>query len=406
MSNAQSIPCVVSTYNKPGFRPLVTDPSRLKLMQQRLAPDVFLKKTFDESPTSLLSKYKVFAQTTGLPANPEQHLNVMHLAVEPRFLIRQIHSEDYYDVYRAIKTDPQLRARSVELKQLRGVTEGDFEKRVVEAALQKPLGSVLDCRDITLPTNATQDERIRAGKVLKLEAFLSPYPNLDFYEAAVAAEGFMISVIGAGYSSQQPLHISFPGSGALPMTTLLLSMFSSNWTFNLIDIDPEALALSRKLIDRLHDLGLVNKQQFRFICSDAKDLSYVHPNYSGSNPLHIPTHVLFMAALVPIDVKGAIFDSVSHSEGPPAVMVRTARKVSQYLTYDKCPREIIERLTGAGVYSSLTDVMPYPDILRQPEKYGTFVASSPVNVSTVQVFVQSEKADFYKGVLDGFRQSV
>ena len=138
-------------------------------------------------------------------------------------------------------------------------------------------------------------------------------------------------------AKDKPISLTFPGSGSLPLTVDLLSIelgddFPEVRT-NLIDIDPEAIDITRRMLDVKEKLGIQRPGTQRLFTGDAGQFEYrTGPSQSEKE---IETDVLFLAAALPTSVTGAVVRNAgsvdSRARQVPTVMGRSALGLSQKL---------------------------------------------------------------------------
>ncbi len=106
----------------------------------------------------------------------------------------------------------------------------------------------------------------------------------------VAASG-LIDVLNGSNSLEHNVeyldnkHITFAGSGAIPATGILLHL-ETGARINLIDMDEEAITLSRRLIKNLEEIGVVEKGAINIIHGNVKELYYQKNPDQNLDALH------------------------------------------------------------------------------------------------------------------------
>ncbi|CDF77505.1 unnamed protein product [Chondrus crispus] len=145
------------------------------------------------------------------------------------------------------------------------------------------------------------------------------------------------------------LQIAFCGSGPLPLTGILLAVIMDA-DITLIDCDPEAVRVSRKLIQNWEQRHIITPGQIKVICADGGQVRFLGNNCShgtGEMSRKMPSvkcDVFFLAALVPNATKEEIAQNVSAMrEDGPLVVLRTAHGLTARLAYFRNRRHIMTR---------------------------------------------------------------
>jgi len=164
-----------------------------------------------------------------------------------------------------------------------------------------------------------------------------------------------------GYTNLDDKYMTFVGSGALPLTGIMNNIVTG-CKVNLVDFDPEAVDISRKLITYLELLGVIETNAIKIYGADARDVHYGGPRknevdrstfagevlrgaayttidasgntgVSKKDLLYVPTDILYVAGLIPNYVKDAVLLNLEHNQIDPVktMMVRSARGLSAML---------------------------------------------------------------------------
>lgn len=162
--------------------------------------------------------------------------------------------------------------------------------------------------------------------------------------------------------SKGPLHITFPGSGPLPMTAILLHKKLPNCHLNLIDIDHKAIDTSKKLFDRLSKVGYIDKSKFSFYKGDACTFNYTRYTTRNSGKT-IKTDVLFLANLIPPFVKNVIIKKAADNGEDFRILHRTTMNIGTLKNppYAANLKDVSTYAKGLG-FAPKRDTMPakYP----------------------------------------------
>lgn len=228
------------------------------------------------------------------------------------------------EVLKRLHTDPALRQKLETLRQIAGYAEGEMERYYADRINAK-------CEEDGfigkhhLPQAASVSEKMQA-----LKKILHPFPYPDNYEKIIEAETRLMKqpldpayfriedmdeealrngngVIAARIASvkdkaaqlMQTLsgessltrhiasfekkYITFPGSGSLPLSGIMLHI-TTGANINLIDIDPDAVQQSRRLITNLEKLGLVKPGGIKVIEGNITDMRYQKSNLERGHP--------------------------------------------------------------------------------------------------------------------------
>lgn len=143
-------------------------------------------------------------------------------------------------------------------------------------------------------------------------------------------------------STDRDITLAFCGSGPLPFSGILLALYL-RINVILIDIDEEAAMLSNKVIRLWEKLGIIPCGKVKVVCANCGDLKYRTPQSArapaskSSNSIYCD--VVFVAALIPDDVKEQMFERISkEGENSPLVVIRTAHGLTARLAYSVAKR--------------------------------------------------------------------
>lgn len=168
-------------------------------------------------------------------------------------------------------------------------------------------------------------------------------------------------------------HMTFVGSGALPLTGFMNHILTG-CKVNLVDIDEDAVALSRKLVTRLEALGVLEKDAVKVYAAPASGVHYGGADAGGGyghkagetmpdGKIHVPTDVIYIAGLIPNEAKAALMADLETNKSEPVrtMMVRSARGLSRLL-YEPVNNAAFEENTRYHASGSLIPerhVLPY-----------------------------------------------
>ncbi len=156
-------------------------------------------------------------------------------------------------------------------------------------------------------------------------------------------------------------YMTFVGSGALPLTGFV-NQIVTGCKVNLIDVDPEAVELSQKLRTHLEFLGVLDKDTVSVYIEHGNQVHYGGPRDDADRVTHrgqrfisnkphyryvgdklterekedvkyIPTDILYIASLIPNDIKKSIIRNLEENklDPVPVAVVRSARGLSSML---------------------------------------------------------------------------
>ena len=165
-----------------------------------------------------------------------------------------------------------------------------------------------------------------------------PFHKFDRYKIMMQqGEAPVARSLLADADKNSPKSLSFPGSGSLPLTVDLLSIELSDdypqVKTNLIDIDPEAVEISHRMLKVKEELGIQPPGSQRIYQGDASAFQY--RTGEARSDKEIPTDILFLAAALPTEVTAGVVKRATAPEEPErqvqAVMGRSAEGLSQKL---------------------------------------------------------------------------
>lgn len=188
----------------------------------------------------------------------------------------------------------------------------------------------------------------------------SPFPYVDNYLTMVEKESEIIrkalpSIEGreSGKLANIP-HVVFCGSGPLPLTGIFLITYM-RCRVTLVDNDEQAVKLSTQLIRNWEKRGIIPTGRISVILADCADLTFLPPSHDpeqfssqersegyqngihtnpSTSPAIISCDVLFVAALIPNDVKDVVVKSASLLKShAPLVVVRSAHGLTARTAY-------------------------------------------------------------------------
>ncbi|GAB0492256.1 hypothetical protein MMPV_003517 [Pyropia vietnamensis] len=203
--------------------------------------------------------------------------------------------------------------------------------------------------------------------VSALAAAARPFPYVDHYVRLVAAEAASLSAVvshrrrGPQDDGRSGLRLAFCGSGPLPLTGCLLAAADAAASVTLIDVDPQAVAVSKRLLDQWVAAGGLRPGVVTVLHADATQMTFsaVSPGTStaaGSTSsagvaLTIAADVVFVAALLPTAAKTAIATRLAATAAAmppgtpsPIMAVRTAHGLTADLTYEASERATLSAL--------------------------------------------------------------
>jgi hypothetical protein len=191
-----------------------------------------------------------------------------------------------------------------------------------------------------------------------------------------------------GVEDLKEKYMTFVGSGALPLTGFVNHIISG-CKVNLIDSDPEAVELSRKLRNHLELLGVLKREAVSIYIEDGNQVHYGGPRKNEAERLkhrgqnfklghshytfadgefqsrdnedvrYIPTDILYIASLIPTNVKKSIMKNLeeNHKDSVPVCIVRSARGLSSML-YEPIHEAGKDIVGGSAHYHTYGSIIP------------------------------------------------
>lgn len=280
-----------------------------------------------------------------------------------------------------------LAARAADVRGVAQRAEGELERAYAQIILSRLSaaagGAVVAPRDDPGVPREGWPGGSPPPAVVALAAAARPFPYVDHYVRLVAAEAAALSAVvtvrggqrGGGGGSPPGLRLAFCGSGPLPLTGCLLAAAGAAASVTLIDIDPSAVAASKRLLGVWTALGALRGGSVTVLCADATRVAFsVDTDAAAAAPppdavAHVAADVVFVAALLPTAAKTAIATrmAAAAAAGPPAaaapvMAVRTAHGLTADLTYEASGRETLSRLLPfVGVVVPRTHEAPVGD---------------------------------------------
>lgn len=154
-------------------------------------------------------------------------------------------------------------------------TFGDIYESIIKAELElmrKPLDpAFFRIKDIKRP-KATQHKIQEAVASVNQEASKLMH--------TLTGNGTLVKNI----DSLEGKYFTFLGGGSLPVSGILLHIHTGA-KINLIDLDPEAITLSRRLIENLEKLGIIESGAIQVYFGDAKEMRYQKPLTKNADEL-------------------------------------------------------------------------------------------------------------------------
>lgn len=241
-----------------------------------------------------------------------------------------------------------LAARAADVRGVAQRAEGELERAYAQIILSRLSaaagGAVVAPRDDPGVPREGWPGGSPPPAVVALAAAARPFPYVDHYVRLVAAEA-----------------AALPAGAAASVT--------------LIDIDPSAVAASKRLLGVWTALGALRGGSVTVLCADATRVAFsVDTDAAAAAPspdavAHVAADVVFVAALLPTAAKTAIATrmAAAAAAGPPAaaapvMAVRTAHGLTADLTYEASGRETLSRLLPfVGVVVPRTHEAPVGD---------------------------------------------
>lgn len=250
----------------------------------------------------------------------DENLKALVSIICTRFKDKEITSDSgahHYSVVQGLMQrleHPSLKEKRQTLCQIAGFAEGEMEKHFNQC-INRKIEQPDFIQHNALSTNATPEEKMQAfidvmapfpypenyKKIVEAELGLMQRPldprffrtedvdaesvvdegnlaQIQFKRVQSAASSLMNAIGTHGSLSRniEPFSnkvITFPGSGGLPLTGIMLHIYTGA-RINLIDIDSGAVSQSRRLIANLENLGIVSEGCLQVIEGDVVDMRY------------------------------------------------------------------------------------------------------------------------------------
>lgn len=263
--------------------------------------------------------------------------------------------------------DGVLSARAADVRGVAQRAEGELERAYAGIILNRLLsaagGAVAPQDDGGVPREGWPGGSPPPA-VVALAAAARPFPYVDHYVRLVAAEAAALSaVVPVGRQGRADggatlgLRLAFCGSGPLPLTGCLLAAAGAAASVTLIDIDPSAVAASKRLLDVWTSLGALRAGSVTVLCADATRVAFAVDPATMAGPAppdtvaFVAADVVFVAALLPTAAKTAIATRMATAAAAgtpdaaaPVMAVRTAHGLTADLTYEASGRATLSRL--------------------------------------------------------------
>jgi hypothetical protein len=192
-------------------------------------------------------------------------------------------------------------------------------------------------------------------KISMLEALFSPpdrdkFPYIDNYTKMIQqSEYFILSQILSRTGATESPTLSFLGSGPMDLSSVIMivcdhSLGNGKLKVVSIDRDTEAVEVSQKLTSIMEKLEIFSAGRKKVIHGDAANLNFTKSNYGCTENNNCPSDVLFIAAMIPEEIRNSILKKVQeNSENPiSGVMMRDAHGLVASLLYPKVNTQILK----------------------------------------------------------------
>lgn len=186
----------------------------------------------------------------------------------------------------------------------------------------------------------------RMSKVERIRTAAYPFPYVENYVTMVDKESRVLRrlirerrtmkrVESEGEKKGEDddeIWVAFCGSGALPLTGIMLTAFE-NVRVTLIDVDAEAVAVSRALIAKWEREGVIERGRIKVMHADAGEVVF-DGRRGRRREGAVRVDVVFIAALIENGVKEQMVQAVGRGGGAaPLVVVRTAHGLTARVAY-------------------------------------------------------------------------
>lgn len=226
---------------------------------------------------------------------------------------------------------------------------------------------LLETKPVLMDKHRSRVERVREASY--------PFPYVENYVTMVDKESQVLRRLVCerkGMGSPRAVHVqsvenrmeetcddemwvAFCGSGALPLTGIVMTAFA-NVRVTLIDVDEEAVSVSRALIKKWESEDVIERGRINVIHGDAADM--VFDGRWGRSRGGMRVDVVFIAALIENEVKERMFRALaSRKYEAPLVVLRTAHGLTARLAYfESCRERLCEYMRMIAVVVPRTHV--------------------------------------------------
>lgn len=239
-----------------------------------------------------------------------------------------------------IDNDSQLLQRAATIRDMAERAEGRLELFYVQKMVDETIAQLSDLtNDTNIKPTATA-----ATYVQRIADASQQFPYINNYLTMVDQEARIIQQY-----KPHPKHIVFCGSGPLPFTGLLLAAHTMASHFTFVDYNLDAVIWSRKLINKWEQQNIIPKGRISVVHLDASLLQFqLQTSLDAASPA-VKDHVLFncdvlfVAALIPNQVKLKMFKAAQHlQQNAPAIVLRTAHGLTARLAYHSAPSQMFK----------------------------------------------------------------
>lgn len=189
----------------------------------------------------------------------------------------------------------------------------------------------------------------------RVAAACDEFPYTSNYAVVVAHEAELLQQL-IGNRTGRELHVVFCGSGPLPLTGVLLAA-RLQCAVTLVDCDAQAVRLSTRLVARWERLGVVPLGLIRVVLADGGDVQFTGRAHTDVDEgqqdqveqveggmVHMRCDVVFIAALIPNDVKEKMVESMCAGGEPrPLVALRSAHGLTARMAYFHTRRSVLSQ---------------------------------------------------------------
>lgn len=239
-----------------------------------------------------------------------------------------------------IDNDSQLLQRAATIRDMAERAEGRLELFYVQKMVDETIAQLSDLTNDTNITPATK----AATYVQRIADASQQFPYINNYLTLVDQEARIIQQY-----KPHPKHIVFCGSGPLPFTGLLFAAHTMASHFTFVDYNLDAVIWSRKLIHKWEQHNVIPKGRISVIHHDASLLQFQFQTSPDAASPAVKDHVLFncdvlfVAALIPNQVKLNMFKAAQHlQQNTPVIVLRTAHGLTARLAYHSDPSQMFK----------------------------------------------------------------